>query len=261
MKRSIISMRPVALAAHLARIPLFQLILWCFAALLVPRGSAQEGISGQLGVANYEDVANFSELARKEASTPPSVQPRKAKPFFRVPKRIHNLPVSRNGISSAKPVSKTPQNSPLSAQSSPSSAAGPGAGGPSVPSPAPSASFLALADDGRKYLPSTQGAVGVSNLMVTLNSQVSIQDRAGNALNTMTLDGWWGGSFGCSNVSDPRVLFDTYRQRWIFAAVGDRDTPLGLLVAVSRPVIQPGIGIAIFIRSRIPRVRFSPTAP
>jgi len=109
-----------------------------------------------------------------------------------------------------------------------------GAGqGSAVASPPVSANFAALGDDGTERVPDTHGAVGPNHLMVTLNSQVRIQDRAGGTLATSTLDGWWA-SFGCSNVSGPRVLYDPYGARWISTATGDRDTPFGLLVAVSQ---------------------------
>src|SRR5207249_1842671 len=49
----------------------------------------------------------------------------------------------------------------------------------------------------------------------------------------LTLDGWWS-SLNVSNVSDPHVLYDPFRQRWIFTALGDRVNPLGLLLAVSQ---------------------------
>src|SRR5882724_692498 len=111
---------------------------------------------------------------------------------------------------------------------------GGGAGqGSAVASPPVSASFAALGDNGTERVPDTQGAVGPNHLMVTLSSQVRIQDRAGGGIITNTLERWWN-CFGASNVFGPRVLYDPYGGRWIATATGDRDAPLGLLLATSQ---------------------------
>src|SRR2546421_5274296 len=77
---------------------------WLF---LGPQARAQDGIPGEPGVATHHDVANFSELATQEALHPLSTQPRHSKPVFRVPKRLHHLPVPQNVLaarSSATPI-------------------------------------------------------------------------------------------------------------------------------------------------------------
>lgn len=98
------------------------------------------------------------------------------------------------------------------------------------PSPAPAASFEALPDDALTQPPDTHGAVGPNHLMITLNSQIRVQDRSGRALSTVALAQFWaqvsGGPF------DPRVVYDPYADRWITTAVGDFYR--SLLVAVSR---------------------------
>ncbi len=200
------------------------LVFWCLATLITARSSAQQGIPGTPGVATYHSVANLADIARQEALAAPP-PPQKAKPVFRLPKNVH-LSIPSGALPTNPPVSKLVQRAPLAA-------AGATIQSPLIASPPTSAGFLALPDDGRKTLPATQGAVGLNHLMVTLNSQVSIQDRTGLSISTVTLDGWWS-SLNCSNVSDPHVVFDPYRQRWIFTSVGDRETPLGLLVAVSQ---------------------------
>src|SRR5438552_3018753 len=186
------------------------IVLLCCVAFFVTRSSAQQTLTGQSGVSQARDVANFSELARKEALNPSvsstvqtqaSISPTtKSIPMLTQPSSVKSATVTSASLGAA---------------------------------PVASASFLALEDDNRKTLPSTQGAVGTNYLMVTLNSQVRIQDRSGNPISTITLGGWWN-SFGASNLVDPRVLYDPYKQRWIFAALGDRETPLGLLLAVSQ---------------------------
>ena len=102
------------------------------------------------------------------------------------------------------------------------------------PSPAPTASFEALPDDPLTTPPDTHGAVGPDHLMVTLNSQVRIQDRSGNALSTVTLfDFWQGLSAGGEDAPfDPRVVYDPYADRWITTGVGNNYR--SLLVGVSQ---------------------------
>jgi uncharacterized repeat protein (TIGR01451 family) len=101
------------------------------------------------------------------------------------------------------------------------------------PSPPLSASFLALPDNAVSFNPDTQGAVGPNHLMVTLGSQVRIQDRAGGVVSTVSLDAFWG-SMGSSNVFDPRVIYDGINQRWLTVAIANPATNnSALLLAVS----------------------------
>ncbi len=102
------------------------------------------------------------------------------------------------------------------------------------PSPDPSASFLALDDNGTVVPPDTFGAVGPNHLMVTLGSEIRIQDRAGTQVQRRTIDSFWW-PVG-TNAYDPCVLYDPYSGRWIFTAGGTWTNGLGprLLVAVSR---------------------------
>jgi uncharacterized repeat protein (TIGR01451 family) len=109
------------------------------------------------------------------------------------------------------------------------------------PAPPPSASFLALGDNAVSFNPDTQGAVGPNHLMVTLGSQVRIQDRAGAAISTVSLDAFWG-SLGDSNVFDPRILYDSLSNRWITAAISNPGTNnSSLLVAVSQTSDPTGV--------------------
>jgi uncharacterized repeat protein (TIGR01451 family) len=101
--------------------------------------------------------------------------------------------------------------------------------------PPASASFEALLSDGSAFAPDTHGAVGPNHLMVALNTEVRIQTRSGSEVSRMALDDWWAADLtGIFNVFDPRVVYDTYRNRWIFSANND---PLGpnaaVLLAVS----------------------------
>lgn len=104
---------------------------------------------------------------------------------------------------------------------------------PSVSSPAPSSSFQALADDNSYIPPDTQGAVGPNHLIVTLNTQIKIQNRAGSALSTTSLNSFWS-SLGYSSMFDPRVLYDSQSNRWVCVSLADyRSATSALLISAS----------------------------
>lgn len=107
------------------------------------------------------------------------------------------------------------------------------------PSPPPAASFEAVSS-GEFHPPDTHGAVGPNHLMVTLNTQVRIQDRSGNALSTVPLWSFWErlSAGGAGEVFDPRVVHDPYADRWITTAVGSH--PRSLLVGVSQTADPTG---------------------
>jgi len=86
-----------------------------------------------------------------------------------------------------------------------------------VSSPPSALNFLALADDGTSIPPDTQGAIGPRHIMTTLNSQVGIQDRHGNAISAVPIASFWS-AVGASSPYDPRVMYDPYQNRWIFTA-------------------------------------------
>jgi Putative Ig domain len=110
----------------------------------------------------------------------------------------------------------------------------------SVRSPAPLSSFEALGDNGTVIPPDTDGAVGPNNLMVAVNSQVVIQDRAGNTLSTVAIAGFWS-SLGVPDAFDPHVIYDPYGQRWIFsAASGEDSASASILIGVSQDTDPTG---------------------
>lgn len=114
----------------------------------------------------------------------------------------------------------------------------PGFGGETqANSPTPSVSFLGLSDNVTVQPPDTQGAVGLSNLVTMLNSQVRIHDRSGTALATTNLSGFWNGVGSYNNITDPRIVYDPFANRWIASAMvnyNQYDTNHALLLAVSR---------------------------
>jgi hypothetical protein len=161
-------------------------------------------IRGVRGEPVARAVAHWSDMARQGAGALTACPPRRAD----VPRPIpQGLPVPNGAL--------------VRMEGRAESAAVPTVALP--PSPAPAASFEALPDDPETTPPDTNGAVGLNHLMVTLNSQVRIQDRSGRALSTVTLSAFWarvaGG--GSGDVFDPRVVYDPYADRWITTAIGN----------------------------------------
>lgn len=82
-------------------------------------------------------------------------------------------------------------------------------------SPAPDTNFLGLYDSGNSIPPDVNGAPGPDHLMVTLNTQVRIQDRIGNDLGTVSLGMFWYELPG-SGTFDPKIIYDFEEDRWVF---------------------------------------------
>jgi PKD repeat protein len=82
-------------------------------------------------------------------------------------------------------------------------------------SPAPDTTFQALYDNGHSIPPDVNGVAGINNLMVTLNTQVRIQDRDGNNLMTTSLSNFWEPMPNNAATFDPKILYDPYENRWI----------------------------------------------
>lgn len=76
-------------------------------------------------------------------------------------------------------------------------------------------SFPALEDNDTVIPPDTQGAVGPFHVMTTLNSEIRIQNRAGDILLTVPIDDF----MDTPGVFDPRLLYDHVQQHWILVTV------------------------------------------
>ncbi len=101
-------------------------------------------------------------------------------------------------------------------------------------SPVPDTTFQALYDNGHAIPPDVNGVAGLNNLMVTLNTQVRIQDKQGNNLMTTTLSGFWGSMPNNSATFDPKILYDPYENRWIMVTPsGSNNNDSRLYVGVS----------------------------
>jgi hypothetical protein len=95
-------------------------------------------------------------------------------------------------------------------------------------------SFQGLGDSGTSIPPDTMGAVGPRHVMVTLNTQVQIEDRQGNVLVTRSLGSFWTPLGSFTNIFDPRIFYDPYGKRWVTAALANSNSNnSAILVAAS----------------------------
>jgi|GEM_PF-2977425 len=172
-----------------------------------------QSIEGTPGVAVERAVVNFSELARQKTARPTA------------PHSIHlhlRKMASTNQNATTAPASENVTRSPMQA-------------GRRTASPGSSTNFLALGDDNTIIPPDTHGTVGTNHVMTTLNSQVQIQNRSGTVLSTVTLNSFWAPVGGAPDCFDPRVLYDSFNNRWIFSAVADAaKNTSAILIGVSQ---------------------------
>jgi hypothetical protein len=202
----------------MGRFSSFIVVVTCLLACLGSlRARAQHAVAGEKSVIQLGAVINFKELARRESTTPLNSK-QKVIPFLPGP-GPRPLPVGIAFPQTAQPQQTAPALS----------------GAVLLPSPAPTSSFMALGDNDTAIPPDTQGAAGPNNLMVTLNSQVSIQDKAGTTSSTVSLDTFWSSLSGVSGVFDPKLAYDPYNNRWIFVAGSNaKSSSSQLLVGVSQ---------------------------
>lgn len=174
--------------------------------------------TGRHGVADRRAEMTFSQIASVPAAL--AIQPRVA------PRPVPMRGSSRTAL-------------PRSAQSS---RAQPGATSASVASPSPSSSFAALGDNNGAIPPDTNGAVGPTQIMTALNTQVRIQDRSSATVGSITsLNAFWSPSLGVISAFDPRTVYDQGSGRWIMvAADGKRGSSAALLLAVSKTTSASG---------------------
>jgi hypothetical protein len=95
-------------------------------------------------------------------------------------------------------------------------------------SPPPSSSFLALMDNLTRVPPDTMGAVGPNHLLITLNTQVHVQNKSGvgQPPYPVGLSTFWNpvappGGWSSNGPFDPRAHYDPYGGRFIHVALSD----------------------------------------
>ncbi|MBI4552699.1 MAG: T9SS type A sorting domain-containing protein [Candidatus Latescibacteria bacterium] len=179
-----------------------------------PQAAAQSSITGTPGEATERAVVELAQVARQKSVLPDTPVPPHA--LHRPLPGPRNRPVpSGTGSPSRRVLEPVPP--PLTGVS-----------------PAPASSFLGLDDNNASIPPDTHGAVGLTHLMVTLNTQVRIQDRTGGVLSTVSLNSFWA-SLSSPSAFDPKVLYDPYQNRWMFTACANaRSSASSVLIGVSQ---------------------------
>lgn len=108
--------------------------------------------------------------------------------------------------------------------------------GPSAPpmaSPPPVITFDGVVDNHTTVPPDTAGAVGIDHIFNPLNNQIQVFDRNGASLSDLPLDDFWQEA-GPVDAFDPKVVYDPFRDRFIFVSMANAERPdSALLVAVS----------------------------
>jgi hypothetical protein len=106
-------------------------------------------------------------------------------------------------------------------------------------SPMPATNFQALADNPNIQVipPDTHGAVGPNHIMTVHNSEVRWHTKNGTVISTVSLQAFWTSFSSFTNISagDPRVLYDSYNQRWIMVSMGNTNVANAtVLIATSQ---------------------------
>ncbi|MBG88287.1 MAG: hypothetical protein CMO80_15475 [Verrucomicrobiales bacterium] len=95
-----------------------------------------------------------------------------------------------------------------------------------VASPNPETNFVGLIDDLSVIPPDAAAAVGTNHLMIAANSQIVIQDRGGNTIQTVNLIDFWQGFVGVNGrVFSPKLLYDSSSNRWVMTTCANPGTP------------------------------------
>jgi hypothetical protein len=112
---------------------------------------------------------------------------------------------------------------------------------PSIESPAPSASFVAVSDDDSVAPPDTTGAAGPDQVMAVTNARMRVQTKAGVVIDSAAFPAFWD-SLGVSDPFGPRLVYEPYGGRWVLvAAAGRQSTTASLLLAVSQTSDASGL--------------------
>lgn len=177
-------------------------------------------------------VVNFAEVARQEALNPVSGP--------MMPKAIHSP------IVPPEPDVDVKAHAPSEGKEDSSDVV------PFVASPATSLNYQALDDIpivGTSFVvipPDTHGAVGLDKVMVTLNNNYRVQNKAtGATISTVSMEGFWAPT-GATGTFDPRTLYDPYNNRWIVTGVSNASSAASsILIGVSQ-TSDPGGAYHIF---------------
>ena len=180
-----------------------------------------QAIAGAKGVVMRQEMVNLRELAERECSAPAG--PSEPGMMPELTPTPCDLPAPDGATASGE------EGNAASATSvtAPSASA-------AIASPAPSASFLALDDDGTRFPPNPSAAVGPNHLMIMADSQTRILTKTGTVIRTVSTSSFWS-SLGSSLVFESRGFYDTDSNRFVFVILADPQTAnSALLLAVSQ---------------------------
>jgi hypothetical protein len=194
------------------------ILLICFSANLVAQ-KTNKGISkGIFGKTNFTTVAKkeLSNPVKQQYKLPPEEREKEGDEAER------NYPVNMSAVK--------PFNAKLTVIASPLSS-----NAPQGIQEFPCNNFKALDNSQTISPPDVNGAAGFDHLMVTLNSDVRIQNKQGAQIDVNTLQGFWNGLGGHNDIYDPKIMYDPYDKRWFFICCADRiSTTSALLLGVSQ---------------------------
>ncbi len=155
-------------------------------------------------------VVNFSDLARLEAMQAAPAGPERG---IAINHKAHAEPDPDAVLAIPAPVHPVAQQVATTL--------------PLVASPAPAVSYIGLDDiaavgSGFSYIPpDTDGAVGPTRIMNSLNNNYRVLDKAtGATISTVSMATFWAGT-GATGPFDPKTLYDPYNGRFIVAGVSN----------------------------------------
>lgn len=188
-------------------------------------------------------------LAAVRSAAPAWSAQRRAKPASKGPAQRKRLRPRKERLPVARSIDRAQiRNSRSQAPPSPAAPARAPAPAALVPPPVIAARFPGGIDDQQSIPPDISGAVGPNHVFNPLNNNVSIFDRAGTHIGSMTLDGFWSQLKLTGTTFDPRVVYDSATGRFIFVVVANAGEPtssLYLAVSQTSDPTQGWIGDAI----------------
>ncbi|HZP66626.1 MAG TPA: carboxypeptidase regulatory-like domain-containing protein [Rudaea sp.] len=121
-----------------------------------------------------------------------------------------------------RPELEEPEPNPVLLPGGPTTSAPIGVPGPTAPAPAPIANFngLDFATWGAGHPPDTNGDVGPTYYIQTINTSIGIYNKSGAQVaaftfNTFMSQGHFGNLCDTNNFGDPVVLYDSFEDRWV----------------------------------------------
>ncbi|MCD4737230.1 MAG: PKD domain-containing protein, partial [Bacteroidales bacterium] len=174
------------------------------------------------GQSQYKAKVSFSDIEKYDKENPPSKEPGKKRPNKEIYE--HEFVFNADDVVYKEPIGI--RNYKL---------------GLKDPSPLPDVDFLGLEDNNSSIPPDVNGAVGPDHLMITLNTEIRIMDKAGNEISTIGTGSFWYPMPGAGDVFDPKIIYDPYENRWILVMPSSSNVQSSaLFVAVSETTDPTG---------------------